>query len=59
MKLTGFLLLLGGWIIVPAAIALLPAGPSQVSFVLVALGVEALGLSLVFRAHLMPGRERR
>jgi hypothetical protein len=59
MKLTGFLLLLGGWIIVLAAIALLPSGPSQVSFVLVALGVEALGLTLVFRAHLIPSRERK
>jgi membrane protein implicated in regulation of membrane protease activity len=59
MKLTGFLLLLGGWIIVLAAIALLPSGPSQVSFVLVALGVEVLGLTLVFRAHLIPSRERR
>jgi hypothetical protein len=59
MKLTGFLLLVGGWIIVLAALALLPAGPSQVSFVLVALGVEALGLTLVFRAHLIPSRERK
>jgi hypothetical protein len=59
MKLTGFLLLLGGWIIVLASMALLPSGPSQVSFVLVALGVEALGLALVFRAHLIPSRERR
>ena len=59
MKLIGFLLLLGGWIIVLAAVALLPAGPSRVSFVLVALGVEILGLTLVFRAHLIPGRERR
>jgi hypothetical protein len=59
MKLTGFLLLVAGWIIVLAAIALLPQGPSEVSFVLVALGVEALGLALVFRAHLIPGREPR
>jgi hypothetical protein len=59
MKLTGFLLLLGGWIIALAAIALLPPGPSQVSFVLVALGVEALGLAFVFRAHLIPAKERR
>ena len=59
MKLTGFLLLLGGWIIVLAAIALLPPGAAEVSFVLVALGVEALGLTLVFRAHLIPARERR
>jgi hypothetical protein len=59
MKLTGFLLLLAGWIIVLAALALLPSGPSQASFVLVALGVEALGLTLIFRAHLIPGRDRR
>lgn len=59
MKLTGFLLLAGGWFIVLAAIALLPSGLSQISFVLVALGVEALGLTLVFRAHLTPSRERR
>jgi hypothetical protein len=59
MKLTGFMLLLGGWIIVLAAIALLPSSPSQVSFVVVALGVEALGLALVFRAHLIPGRDRK
>ena len=52
-------MLAGGWIIVLAAMALLPSGPSQVSFVLVALGVEALGLTLVFRAHLMPSRDRR
>ena len=59
MKLTGFLLLVGGWIIVLAAIALLAPSLSQVSFVLVALGVEALGLAMVFRAHLIPGRDRR
>jgi hypothetical protein len=59
MKLTGFLLLAGGWVVVLAAIALLPPSPSQVSFVLVALGVEALGLGFVFRAHLAPGRDRR
>ncbi len=59
MKLTGFLLLVGGWIIVLTAIALLPATPAQIGFVLVALAVEALGLAFVFRAHLIPGRDRR
>jgi hypothetical protein len=59
MQLTGFLLLAGGWIIVLTAIALLPAGPSRISFVLAALGVQALGLTLVFRAHLTPARERK
>jgi len=59
MKLIGLLLLVGGWIIVLGALALLPSGPSQASFVLVALGVELLGLGLVFRAHLIPSRERK
>ena len=59
MKVTGFLLLLSGWIIVLAAVALLPAASAQAAFVLVALAVEALGLTFVFRAHLVPGRDRR
>ena len=59
MKLMGFLLLVCGWIITLAAVALLPPSASQASFVVVALGVEALGLGFVFRAHLLPGRERR
>lgn len=59
MKLTGLLLLLSGWIIVLAAVALLPGAGAQVAFVLVALAVEALGLGFVFRAHLIPGRDRR
>jgi len=59
MKLTGFLLLVAGWIIVLAAIALLPHRPAEIAFVLAALAVQALGLTLVFRAHLIPGRERK
>jgi len=59
MKFTGFMLLIGGWIIVLAAIALLPSGTSRISFVLAALAVQALGLTLVVRAHLIPGKEQR
>jgi hypothetical protein len=59
MKLMGFLLLVAGWTLVLTALALLPSGASQVSFVLIALGVEALGLTLVFRSHLMLGRDRK
>ncbi len=59
MKLTGFLLLLSGWIIVLAAFALLGFGPARISFVLVAVGLQALGLAFVFRAHLIAARERR
>lgn len=59
MRLMGFVLLIAGWMLVLAALALLPFGPSQISFVLVALGVEAMGLTLVFRSHLIAGRERK
>jgi hypothetical protein len=59
MRLLGFLLLVAGWILVLAALGLLPFGPSQASFVLVALGVEALGLTFVFRSHLISGKDRK
>lgn len=59
MKLLGFLLLVAGWVIVVAAMALLEPGVSQVSFVLVAIAVEILGLALVFRAHSLRGREAK
>jgi hypothetical protein len=55
----GFLLLVAGWTLVLAALALLPSGLSEASFVLTALGVEALGLTLVFRSHLISGRSRK
>ncbi|MGA2213307.1 MAG: hypothetical protein ABSH31_08540 [Bryobacteraceae bacterium] len=58
MKLMGLLLLVAGWMLVLAALALLPSGPSEAAFVLVALGVEGLGLSLLFRSHFIPGRGR-
>ena len=51
MKLGGFLLLLSGWGIVVAALALLHGGAVS-GFVLAGLGVEILGLVLVLRAHL-------
>jgi hypothetical protein len=57
MSFTGFLLLLSGWIIVLAAVVLLKASPQQVAFVLAGMGVEALGLVLVARAHLIPRGE--
>jgi hypothetical protein len=59
MRLLGFLLLVAGWMLVLAALVLLPFGPSQTSFVLVALAVEALGLAFVFRSHLISGRDRK
>jgi len=53
MRLSGFLLLASGWIIVLAAIVLLPSSPSQAAFALAGIGVQLLGLTLVVRSHLI------
>jgi hypothetical protein len=53
MKLAGFLLLPAGWIIVLAAVVLLPFSPSQAAFALAGMGVEILGLTLVVRSHII------
>jgi len=56
MKLTGFLLLLAGWMIVLAAVALLRSATPRAAFALAGAGIEALGLILVAHAHLVaPG----
>ena len=59
MKLAGFLLLLAGWGIVLAALALLVQHGPRDAFVLAGIAVEGLGLALVARSHLVPRRERR
>jgi len=51
MKLAGFLLLPAGWLIVLTAIVVLPAGSARAAFLLAGLGIEALGMGLVVRAH--------
>jgi hypothetical protein len=51
MKLTGFLLLGAGWLIVLAAVAMLRTAASMAAFVLAGVAVEALGLALEFRSH--------
>jgi len=53
MRLIGFLLLLAGWALVLAAVVLLGASSARAAFVLAGTGVEALGLALVFRSHLV------
>jgi hypothetical protein len=55
MKLGGFLLLLSGWGIVLAALAMLHGTATSI-FVLSGVAVEIIGLVLVARAHL-PLRE--
>ncbi len=51
MKLGGFLLLLSGWGIVVAALAMLH-GRTVAPFIYAGFAVEILGLVLVFRGHL-------
>ena len=51
MKLAGFLLLPAGWLLVLAAIILLPAGSARPQFVLAGMAVEVLALVLMFRSH--------
>jgi hypothetical protein len=55
MRLPGFLLLLAGWVIVLAAVALLRS-TAQGIFAIAGLGVELLGLSFVVRSHVIPHR---
>jgi len=58
VKLAGFLLLLAGWGIVLAAVVLLRSALPRTGFVLAGMGVEVLGLVLVFRSHLVVRGER-
>ena len=52
MKLAGFLLLVAGWGIVVAALAILPSASARTGFVLAGVAVELLGLVLAIRSHL-------
>jgi hypothetical protein len=58
MKIGGFLLLLSGWGIVVAALAMLHGGVVS-AFILAGFAVEIIGLVLVIKAHLpvVEGRE--
>lgn len=58
MKLAGFLLLLAGWAIVISAVVLLASAPQRAGFVLAGIGVEALGLVLAVRSHLVLSGDR-
>lgn len=58
MRLPGFLLLLAGWIIVLAAVALLRSA-AQGLFAIAGVGVQLLGLSFVVRSHLIPHGGRK
>jgi hypothetical protein len=59
MKVAGFLLLLAGWGLVLSALVLLASGVARSAFTLTGVGVEALGLTLAIRSHLVPRKGRR
>ncbi len=59
MKVAGFLLLLAGWLLVLAAIVLLPSPPPRAGFVLAGVAVEILGLTFVIRSHLILQEDKR
>jgi len=59
VKVVGFLMLLAGWFLVLAAIVLFAASQMRVAFVFVGVAVEAVGLVLTFRSHLIPREEKR
>jgi len=58
MRLAGFLLLLAGWGIVLSAVALLQSPPARSAFAIAGVGVEALGLALAIRSHIVPRGDR-
>jgi hypothetical protein len=58
MRLAGYLLLPTGWALVLAALILLVVPTSRTAFVMAGLGVEILGLVLLVRSHVPPGRDR-
>lgn len=59
MKFVGFLLLPAGWLLALAAIVLFAPLPLRTAFVLAGIAVEALGLILAFRSHLISREEKR
>ena len=54
MKIAAFLLLLAGWALVLSALSLLTRAVPRDAFVAAGIAVEALGLVLAVRAHLIP-----
>jgi hypothetical protein len=59
VKALGLLLLLAGWLLVLASIALLPKPQARIAFIFAGIGVELLGMILTARAHLRPREETR
>jgi hypothetical protein len=58
MKIAGLLLLVSGWLLVLLAVVLLHAEAARAVFVLAGMGVQLLGLVLVFGTHRLRGEGR-
>jgi hypothetical protein len=54
MKIAGFLLMVAGWLLTILAVILLRTETPRGVFVLAGLGVQVVGMVLVFRAHPLP-----
>jgi hypothetical protein len=59
LRLVGCALLLSGFFIVLAALALLSSFPQRLGFVVAGLAVEALGLGLLTQGHKPVAKEQR
>jgi len=51
LKLIGCLLLLSGWLLVLAALVMLPAFTQRSAFIAAGMAIEILGLGLLTRAY--------
>ena len=52
MKLAGFFLMLGGWVIAVSAIMLLHTVPAETAFCLAGVAIELVGFFFVAREHI-------
>jgi hypothetical protein len=59
MKLIALFLLLAGWIIVLAAVALMGSAAPRAAFAVAGAAVQILGLGLLVRAHMPLHGERQ
>jgi hypothetical protein len=59
LKLIGCLLLVSGWLIVLAALAVLPAFVQRAAFTAAGLGTEILGMVLLTRAYTLEQRRQK
>jgi len=58
MRITGFLLLAAGWVIVTAALFMLNSPGPRAVFVLAGMAVQILGLFFAVRSHRVMESER-